>query len=81
MVGLYLYMGSLATNQTHLVGPPPQKLPYPQPMQGLPSSPPPSKIVIGEPAPEIEGEDVDGVRFKLSEYKGKVVLLDFWGHW
>jgi peroxiredoxin len=35
----------------------------------------------GKPAPEIEGEDVDGKRFKLSDYRGKVVVLDFWGHW
>ena len=32
-------------------------------------------------APEIEGEDLDGAKFKLSEYRGKVVLLDFWGNW
>ncbi len=30
-------------------------------------------------APEIEGEDVDGKYFKLSEHKGKVVLLEFSG--
>ena len=36
---------------------------------------------VGKLAPEIEGEDVDGVPFKLSDYRGKVVLLDFWGHW
>jgi hypothetical protein len=35
----------------------------------------------GKPVPEIEGEDIDGVKFKLSDYRGKVVLLDFWGHW
>lgn len=35
----------------------------------------------GKPAPEIAGEDIDGVKFKLSDYRGKVVLLDFWGHW
>ena len=35
----------------------------------------------GRPAPEIEGEDTDGKKFKLSDYKGKVVLLDFWGNW
>jgi peroxiredoxin len=28
--------------------------------------------------PEIDGEDQDGKQFKLSDYKGKVVLLDFW---
>jgi hypothetical protein len=38
-------------------------------------------LAIGKPAPEIEGEDIDGKTFKLSEYKGKVVVLDFWGHW
>ena len=36
---------------------------------------------IGTPAPEIDGEDADGIRFKLSDYRGKVVMLDFWGHW
>jgi hypothetical protein len=36
---------------------------------------------VPRPAPEIEGEDQDGVTFKLSDYKGKVVLLDFWGNW
>jgi predicted small lipoprotein YifL len=33
------------------------------------------------PAPEIEGEDQDGVPFKLSDYRGKVIMLDFWGNW
>jgi len=36
---------------------------------------------IGKVAPEIEGEDLDGVKFKLSEYRGKVVVIDFWGDW
>jgi hypothetical protein len=36
---------------------------------------------IGQPAPEIVGDDLDGVPFRLSEYRGKVVVLDFWGHW
>jgi hypothetical protein len=34
----------------------------------------------GRPAPEIEGEDLDGVQFKLSDYRGKVVVLDFGSH-
>ncbi|MCC6409835.1 MAG: redoxin domain-containing protein [Planctomycetes bacterium] len=38
-------------------------------------------LAVGKPAPEIEGQDLDGVAFKLSDYRGKVVLLDFWGHW
>lgn len=36
---------------------------------------------IGQMAPEISGEDVDGKEFKLSDYRGKVVVLDFWGFW
>lgn len=38
-------------------------------------------LVVGKVAPDIEGEDVDGKTFKLSEYRGKVVVLDFWGDW
>jgi hypothetical protein len=35
----------------------------------------------GKPAPEITGTDIDGKAFQLSDYRGKVVLLDFWGDW
>ena len=35
----------------------------------------------GKPAPDIEGQDLEGKRFRLSEYRGKVVMLDFWGDW
>ena len=38
-------------------------------------------LAIGKVAPDIVGEDIDGVPFKLSDYRGKVVMLDFWGHW
>jgi hypothetical protein len=37
-------------------------------------------LVIGKEAPEIEGEDIDRKTFKLSDYRGKVVVLDFWGN-
>ncbi len=36
---------------------------------------------VGKPAPEIEGTTVDGKTMKLSSYRGKVVVLDFWGDW
>ncbi|MEW6304601.1 MAG: hypothetical protein AB1705_14090 [Verrucomicrobiota bacterium] len=39
------------------------------------------ELAVGKVAPEIEGEDVDGVKFKLSDYRGKVVVIDFWGDW
>jgi AhpC/TSA family len=35
-------------------------------------------LAVGKTAPEIEGEDQDGKKFKLSDYRGKVVLLYFW---
>ena len=38
-------------------------------------------LAVGKTAPEIEGVDLDEVAFKLSDYRGKVVLLDFWGNW
>ncbi len=37
-------------------------------------------LSVGKEAPDIEGEDQDGQRFQLSDYRGKVVLLDFWHH-
>jgi hypothetical protein len=37
-------------------------------------------LSVGKEAPEIEGEDQDGKRLKLSDYRGKVVLLDFWSY-
>ncbi|MFQ5506003.1 MAG: hypothetical protein ACE5F1_14580 [Planctomycetota bacterium] len=39
------------------------------------------RLQIGMVAPDIQGEDVDGIRFRLSDYRGKVVVLDFWGDW
>ncbi len=36
---------------------------------------------IGRTAPDIEGIDLDGEAFKLSDYKGKIIFLDFWGDW
>lgn len=35
-------------------------------------------LAVGMKAPEVEGIDQDGKKFKLADYKGKVVLLDFW---
>src|SRR5262249_45035233 len=38
-------------------------------------------LTVGRTAPEIDGEDLDGQRFKVSDYRGKVVVLDFWANW
>lgn len=37
-------------------------------------------LAIGKPAPEIEGRDLDDLPFRLSDYRGKVVVLDFGSH-
>jgi thiol-disulfide isomerase/thioredoxin len=36
---------------------------------------------IGEKAPGFTIESPDGKEFSLNDYKGKVVLLDFWASW
>jgi len=38
-------------------------------------------IRVGATAPELAGDDLDGRPMKLSDYRGKVVLLDFWGRY
>jgi hypothetical protein len=38
-------------------------------------------LQIGMVAPDFTAKDQDGKEFKLSDYRGKVVMLDFWGFW
>ena len=38
-------------------------------------------LIAGKPAPEIDGVGFDGKPLKLSDYRGKVVVLVFWGTW
>lgn len=44
-------------------------------------APPGSKISVGQPAPEIAMPNPSGKVMKLSDLKGKVVLVDFWASW
>jgi thiol-disulfide isomerase/thioredoxin len=39
------------------------------------------KIGVGFPIPDVEGTDLDGKKVRMSSYKGKVVLFDFWATW
>jgi hypothetical protein len=38
-------------------------------------------LQVGMMVPDFEAVDQDGAKFKLSDYKGKVTLIDFWGFW
>jgi thiol-disulfide isomerase/thioredoxin len=38
-------------------------------------------IAVGKVAPDIQGEDTNGKPMRLSDYRGKVVVLVFWGTW
>jgi hypothetical protein len=38
-------------------------------------------LAVGKTAPDIVGDDLDGKPLKLSDYRGKLVVLDFWGNW
>ncbi len=37
--------------------------------------------IIGQPAPEVTLKDLDGKEATLAQYKGKVVLVNFWATW
>ncbi len=39
------------------------------------------KFAVGSIAPDIIGKDHEGKEFRLSDYRGKVVVLDFWADW
>ncbi len=43
----------------------------------------PARAILepGYPAPDFAFVDIEGNRRRLSDYRGKVVLLDFWGTW
>jgi hypothetical protein len=38
-------------------------------------------LQIGMAAPDFESIDENGAKWRLSDYKGKVVIVDFWGNW
>jgi thiol-disulfide isomerase/thioredoxin len=39
------------------------------------------EMKVGTPAPEIDGKDIDGRRLRLGDYRGKVVVINFWASW
>ena len=41
----------------------------------------PTLALIGKPVPDFSATDLDGKLISLQDYRGKVVLLDFWAAW
>ena len=40
-----------------------------------------AKLMEGRPAPDIPFKDIDGKEMRLSDFKGKVLYVDFWATW
>ena len=38
-------------------------------------------IAVGADAPDFEVVDLNGYKYRLKDYKGEGVLLNFWGTW
>jgi thiol-disulfide isomerase/thioredoxin len=51
-------------------------------LQSMPcSDDSPTPLRVGQLVPDFDFADLDGIKHKLSEYRGKYVVLDFWGSW
>jgi len=40
-----------------------------------------SSLLVGKPAPDFDLELLNGGRFKVSDHKGRIIVLDFWATW
>jgi len=56
----------------------PMKEPFPDDADGAEAS---GLIEVGQAAPISAGMDLDGEPLELKDFRGQVVLLDFWAHW
>lgn len=39
------------------------------------------KSIVGQPAIDFEGVDLNGEKIRLSDFKGKMIVVDFWATW
>ena len=51
------------------------------PMLAGPNDKPATGLEVGNVAPEITGKDVNGKAMKLSDFRNKIVVIDFFGDW
>lgn len=52
-----------------------------RPSRGPETAPAAFGLPVGEPAPDFTLKDASGSEHSLADYRGKVVVLDFWGSW
>lgn len=52
-----------------------------QPAAANMTSPEPGAAAAGKPAPDFSAQNLDGKDVTLADYKGKVVLVNFWATW
>ncbi len=81
VAGAIAFMVAMLTRDASQPQPPGQTAKKPMPPVKQPQPLPKVGLAVGNLAPDIDAEDVHGRRFKLSDFRGKVVFLDFWGDW
>ncbi len=50
-------------------------------VEAVKPEPPPQMLTVGESAPQFQLKDAMGKTVSLSDFKDKIVLIDFWGTW
>jgi len=60
---------------------PPQAAGRPAAPQQMQAQQPPQEVAVGKPAPDFSFTTVDGKTIKLSDLKGKPVVVNFWASW
>jgi peroxiredoxin len=76
-VGLFLALGAVAVAQDKDK---PHAKPTdtkPMPAEKMAKEEPAASLVLGKPAPDFELKDINGKAVKLSDYKGKIVVLEW----
>jgi peroxiredoxin len=58
-----------------------QPAPAPTPTDAPNIAPPPVGVEKGHTAPDFELKDIEGQPVRLSDYRGQVVLVNFWAIW
>ncbi|MGC4046575.1 MAG: TlpA disulfide reductase family protein [Armatimonas sp.] len=74
-----VYEAKIAPGATRLVLAPSDKPAYKPPTPATRQRPP--LLAVGTEAPDFTAETLDGKTIKLSDLKGKVVIVDFWATW